>query len=62
MKPARRRHWSVWAAIVLLICVGPFIAIAAALALFRFKIGVIQTLLACSLAGVVLHLAFGAAL
>lgn len=38
------------------------LAIAAALALFRFKIGVIQTLLACSLAGVVLHLAFGAAL
>jgi chromate transporter len=38
------------------------IAIAAALALFRFKIGVIQTLLACSLAGVVLRLIFGAAL
>jgi chromate transporter len=38
------------------------LAIAAALALFRFKVGVIQTLLACSLAGVVLHLAFGAAL
>jgi chromate transporter len=32
------------------------IAIAGALALFRFKIGVIQTLLACSLAGVVLRL------
>lgn len=29
---------------------------------FRFKVSVIQTLLACSLAGVVLHLAFGAAL
>jgi chromate transporter len=38
------------------------IAIAAALALFRFKVGVIQTLLACSLAGVVLRLTFGAAL
>jgi chromate transporter len=38
------------------------IAIAAALALFRFKIGVIQTLLACSLAGVGLRLIFGAAL
>jgi chromate transporter len=38
------------------------IAVAAALALFHFKIGVIQTLLACSLAGVVLRLIFGAAL
>jgi chromate transporter len=38
------------------------IAIAAALAIFRFKIGVIRTLLACSLAGVVLRLIFGAAL
>ncbi len=37
------------------------LAIAAALALFRFKVGVIQTLLACSLAGVVLQLAFGGA-
>jgi chromate transporter len=35
------------------------IAIAAALALFRFKVGAIQTLLACSIAGMVLHLAFG---
>jgi chromate transporter len=34
------------------------LAIAAALALFRFKIGVIPTLLGCSLAGVVLVLAF----
>jgi chromate transporter len=41
--------------------IDPFatlIAIAAALALFRFKIGVIPTLLGCSLAGVVLVLAF----
>jgi chromate transporter len=38
------------------------IAIAAALAIFRFKIGVIQTLLACSLTGMVLRLVFGAAL
>jgi chromate transporter len=36
-----------------------FLAIAAALAIFRFKIGVIQTLLACSLAGVVLQPVFG---
>jgi chromate transporter len=35
------------------------LAIAAALAIFRFKVGVIQTLLACSLAGVVLQSAFG---
>jgi chromate transporter len=35
------------------------LAIAAALAIFRFKIGVIQTLLGCSLVGVVLQLAFG---
>ena len=35
------------------------LAIAAALAIFRFKIGIIQTLLACSLAGVVLQLVFG---
>jgi chromate transporter len=33
------------------------IAVAAALALFRFKASVIQTLLACSIAGMVLHLA-----
>jgi chromate transporter len=38
------------------------IAIAAALALFRFKVGVIQTLLACSLAGVVLRFMFGGVL
>ena len=38
------------------------LALAAAVAIFRFKVGVIQTLLACSLAGVVLQLAFGAAL
>jgi chromate transporter len=36
------------------------IAIAAALALFRFKIDVIHTLIACSVAGMVLHLAAGA--
>ena len=35
------------------------LAIAAAIAIFRFKVGVIQTLLACSLAGVVLQLAVG---
>ena len=35
------------------------LAMAAAIAIFRFKVGVIQTLLACSLAGVVLQLAFG---
>ena len=35
------------------------LAIAAALAIFRFKVGITQTLLACSLAGVVLQLAFG---
>lgn len=35
------------------------LAIAAAVALFRFKIGVIQTLLACSVAGVALRFAFG---
>src|SRR5208283_4784773 len=38
------------------------LAIAAALALFRFKVGVIPTLLACSLAGVVLQFAFGSRL
>jgi chromate transporter len=37
------------------------LAVAAALAIFRFKVGIIQTLLACSLAGVVLQLAFGVA-
>jgi chromate transporter len=35
------------------------LAIAAALAIFRFKVGVIQTLLACPLAGGGLQLAFG---
>jgi chromate transporter len=35
------------------------LAIAAAIALFRFKVGAIQTLLACSVAGMVLHLALG---
>jgi chromate transporter len=35
------------------------LAIAAALAIFRFNVGFIQTLLACSLAGVVVQLAFG---
>ncbi len=35
------------------------VAGAAALALFRFKLGVVATLLACSAAGVVLQLAFG---
>ena len=42
--------------------INPFatiLAIAAALALFRFKIGVIPTLLGCSIAGVLLQLAFG---
>jgi chromate transporter len=37
------------------------LAIAAALAIFSFKVGIIQTLLACSLAGVVLQLVFGVA-
>jgi chromate transporter len=35
------------------------LAIAAALALFRFRVGVMPTLLGCSVAGVVLQLAFG---
>jgi chromate transporter len=39
-----------------------FLAAAAAIAIFRFKVGIMQTLLACSLAGVVLQLAFGHAL
>jgi chromate transporter len=38
------------------------IAIGAALALFRFKVSVIRTLLVCSLAGVVVRFAFGSAL
>ena len=43
--------------------IDPFatlLALAAALALFRFRAGVIATLLGCSLAGVALQLAFGA--
>ena len=40
---------------------GAILAGAAAVAIFRFKIGIMQTLLACSLAGVVLQLAFGQA-
>jgi chromate transporter len=36
------------------------LAVAAALVIFRFKIGIIQTLLACSLAGIALQFAFGA--
>ena len=42
--------------------IDPFatiLAIAAALAVFRFKIGMIPTLLGCSLAGVALQLVFG---
>ncbi len=35
------------------------LAVAAALALFRFRVGVMPTLLGCSVAGVVLQLAFG---
>jgi chromate transporter len=35
------------------------LAIVAALAIFRLKVGIMQTLLACSLAGVVLQLIFG---
>jgi chromate transporter len=38
------------------------LAIAAALAIFRFKVGIMQTLLACSVAGVALQVAFGGAL
>ncbi len=38
------------------------LAAAAAIAIFRFKVGIMQTLLACSLAGIVLQLAFGQAL
>jgi chromate transporter len=38
---------------------GAVLAIAATLAIFRFKVGAIQTLLACSLAGIVLQLSFG---
>jgi chromate transporter len=35
------------------------LAIAAALAIFRFKVGIMHTLLACSVAGVVLQLMLG---
>jgi chromate transporter len=35
------------------------LAAAAAVAIFRFKVGIMQTLLACSVAGVILQLAFG---
>ena len=41
--------------------VATILAIAAAVAIFRIKVGVMHTLLACSLAGVVLQLAFGVA-
>jgi chromate transporter len=37
------------------------LAIAAAVAIFRCKVGIMHTLLACSLAGVALQLAFGVA-
>jgi chromate transporter len=39
--------------------VAAILAIAAAVAIFRFKVGIMHTLLACSLVGVVLQLAFG---
>jgi chromate transporter len=39
--------------------VAAILAIAAAVAIFRFKVGIMPTLLACSLIGVVLQLAFG---
>jgi chromate transporter len=35
------------------------LAVTAALAIFRFRVGVLQTLLGCSIAGVVLQLSFG---
>ena len=35
------------------------LAVAAAVAIFRFKVGIMQTLLGCSLAGVALQLAVG---
>jgi chromate transporter len=38
---------------------GTILAIGAAVALFRFRVGVIPTLLGCSIAGVALQLAFG---
>jgi chromate transporter len=41
--------------------VAAILAIAAAVAIFRFKVGIMHTLLACSLAGVALQLAFGVA-
>jgi chromate transporter len=42
--------------------IAVIVAVAAALALFRFKVGAIRTLLACSLAGVVLQVARNGAL
>jgi chromate transporter len=39
--------------------VAAILAIAAAVAIFRFRVGIMPTLLACSLVGVVLQLAFG---
>jgi len=41
--------------------VAAILAIAAAVAIFRFKVGIMHALLACSLAGVALQLAFGVA-
>jgi chromate transporter len=41
--------------------VAAILAIAAAVAIFRFKVGIMHTLLACSLAGVALQLTFGVA-
>jgi chromate transporter len=54
-------HYGFALDVPVLTSIDPFatiLAIAAALALFRFKIGVIPTLIGCSLAGVVLVLAF----
>src|SRR3954453_3255070 len=45
-----------------IVILAAILAAAAAIAIFRFKAGIMQTLLACSLAGVVLQLAFGNAL
>jgi chromate transporter len=42
--------------------IATILAVAAAIMIFRFKAGTIHTLLACSLAGVVLQLGFGAVL
>jgi chromate transporter len=41
--------------------VAAILAIAAAVAIFRIRVGIMHTLLACSLAGVALQLAFGVA-